>query len=60
MKTVKIRFCRGPGPYPRATLTVTEWPLPEWVATLIWEWLQGGRRVGKAEKVLTINILLPK
>jgi hypothetical protein len=30
------------------------------VATLIWEWLQGGRRVGKAEKVLTINILLPK
>jgi len=59
MRTVKIRFLRGPEPHPRATLTVTEWPLPDWVTTLIWAWLQGKRKVGKAEKILTINILLP-
>jgi len=57
-KTVMIRFIRPGQKVPRATLTYAYPPPNTEFWNTIKQWLDGKIKLGRAKKVLTVNIIL--
>jgi len=56
-KTVVIRFVQPGEIAKKATLTYLFPPKREFWQT-IWDWVQGKIKIGRAEKVLTVNLIV--